>query len=91
MKRSLFKRYEIVFVVVCILLLQICCQEQLEEANASKSAATEPKPALANSEPAVVEAKPQNPATTAAQLPEKQEPANAETSTKVNKSVWVSY
>ena len=86
MKRSLFKRYEIVFVVVCILLLQICCQEQLEEANASKSAATEPKPALANSEPAVVEAKPQNPTTTAAQLPEKQESAKAETSTKVNKS-----
>lgn len=86
MKRSLFKRYEVVFVVGCILLLQICCQEQLEEANASKSTATEPKPALANSKPAVVEAKPQNPTTVAAQLPEEQESAGAATSTKVDKS-----
>jgi hypothetical protein len=86
MKHSFFKIYEIIFLVSCILLLQICCQEQLEEANASKSTATEPKPALAGSEPAVIEAKPQNPATTAAQLPAKQEPTNTESSTKVNKS-----
>ena len=86
MKRSLFKRYEILFVVGCILLLQVCCQEQLGEANASKSTATESKPVLAEAEPAVAEARPQNPTTAQAQLPEKQEPAKAETSIKVNKS-----
>ena len=36
MKRSRFQKIEIAFVIGCILLLQICCQEQLEGTKASK-------------------------------------------------------
>ena len=80
MKRSLFKRYDIIFVIGCILLMQICCQEQLEEADASKSAVTEPKPALA-------EAQPQNSTTaTSAVVSPRQEPAVVQTASKENKS-----
>ena len=83
MKRSCFQKYEIAFVIGCVLLLQICCQEQLEEAKASKPALTESKPKL-------VEPKPQNPVTAAAPLPQQQEPVKArtttvKTTTKVNK------
>jgi hypothetical protein len=86
MKCSCFQKYVILFVVGCVLLLQVCCQEQLGEAKASKSTVTEPKPALAGSNPSVAEAKPQNPTAATDPLPKKQEPAEAETSTKVNKS-----
>ncbi len=79
MKRSLFKRYEVIFVMGCLLLLQICCQEQLGEANASKPAVTESKPAPA-------EAQPQNPGTAAVSVPQKQEPAESQTTPEVNKS-----
>jgi len=77
------QKCEIAFVIGCVLLLQICCQEQLEEAKASKPALTEPKPKL-------VEPKPQNPVTAAAPLPQQQEPVKArtttvKTTTKVNK------
>jgi len=78
MKRSLFKRYEIICVIGCILLLQICCQEQLEEADASKSAVTEPKPALA-------EVQPQNPRPTTVAVSQNQEPAIVQTASKENK------
>ncbi|MBW8040478.1 MAG: DUF1573 domain-containing protein [Planctomycetes bacterium] len=79
MKRSCVQKIEIVFVISCVLLLQICCQEQFEGAKASKPALTEPKPALA-------EPKPQNPVTTAVRptnsgLPRQQEPAKAKTAT----------
>lgn len=79
MKCRWFKRYEVVFVMGCLLLLQICCQEQLEEADASKSAVTEPRPALA-------EAQPQKPKTTTAAVSQKQEPTAVQTASKVNKS-----
>lgn len=36
MKRSRFQKIEIAFFIGCILLLQICCQEQLEGTKASK-------------------------------------------------------
>ncbi|MHC4640396.1 MAG: DUF1573 domain-containing protein [Planctomycetota bacterium] len=87
MKRSLFKRYDIIFVIGCILLMQICCQEQLEGAKASKSTVTESKPALTESKPALVEAQPQNPTTaTAAVVSPRQEPAVVQTASKENKS-----
>jgi len=86
MKYSCFQKYVILFFVGCVLLLQVCCQEQLGEANASKSTVAESKPVLADSRPVVAEAKSQNPTTAAAQLPEKQESVEAETSTKVDKS-----
>lgn len=78
MKRSLFKRYEIIFIIGCILLLQICCQEQLEEADASKTAVTEAKPALA-------EAPPQNPGPTTVVVSQNHGSAEVVTSSKVNK------
>jgi len=65
------QKYEIAFVIGCVLLLQICCQEQLEATKASKPALTEPKPTL-------VEPKRQKPVSAAAPLPRKQEPAKAE-------------
>jgi hypothetical protein len=79
MKRSFFKRYEVVFVVGCIFLLQVCCQEQLEEADASKSAVTESRPALA-------EAQSQNPTTATVVVSQKQEPTVVQTASEVNKS-----
>jgi hypothetical protein len=79
MKRRWFKRYEVVFVMGCLLLLQMCCQEQIEGAKASDPGSTESKPALA-------EAQPQKPGTTAVQVSEKQKPAVVQTTSKVNKS-----
>lgn len=76
MKRIFFKRYEVVFVIGCILLLQICCQEQLEEADASKSAVTEPRPALA-------EAQPQDPTAAKIVVSQKQEPTTVQTASEV--------
>jgi len=78
MKRRWFTRYEVVFVMGCLLLLQVCCQEQLEEAGASKSAVTESKLALA-------EAQPQN-ASPVVQVSQKEEPAAVQTVSKENKS-----
>ncbi len=76
MKRSLFKRYEIIFVVGCILLLQMCCQEQLEEADAAKSTVSEPKPILAEPQPV-------NPTATTAALTQSQKPVVVQTASKV--------
>ncbi|MHC4544987.1 MAG: DUF1573 domain-containing protein [Planctomycetota bacterium] len=83
MKRSCVQKYEIAFVISCVLLLQICCQEQLEGTKASKPALTESKPKLA-------EPKEQDPASAKSPLPQKQEPTKAKTTTvktttKVNK------
>ncbi|MHC4313832.1 MAG: DUF1573 domain-containing protein [Planctomycetota bacterium] len=80
MKRCWFKRYDVAFVIGCILLLQICCQEQLEGTKASKPASTEAKSVL--SEPEV-----QKTASTAAEVPRQKEPVKAKTTTvktKVN-------
>lgn len=79
MKRRWFRRYKVVFVMGCLLLMQICCQEQLEEADASKSAVTKPKPALA-------EAQPQNPTTATAVVSQNQEPAAVQTASQVKRS-----
>jgi hypothetical protein len=79
MKRSLFKRYDVILVIGCLLLFQVCCQEQLEQAKTDKTATTEPSPALA-------EAQPQNPGTAAVPMPQKQEPAIPQTAPIVNKS-----
>jgi hypothetical protein len=78
MKRCWLKRYKLVFVIGCVLLFQICCQEQLEGTKASKPALTESKSALA-------EPKPQNPTSAAEPLPRKQEPAKAEPVTGTSK------
>jgi hypothetical protein len=78
MKRSLFQKTEIILVIGCVLLLQICCQERLQEADASNPVSAEPKPALA--EPEV-----QNPVSSAVQT-QKQEPAETKTTAKVQKS-----
>jgi hypothetical protein len=75
MNRSFFQKLEIIFVIGCVLLLQICCQERLQEANASNPGSTEPKPALA-------EPKPQSPVSSL--LPRKQEPTTTKTTAKVN-------
>lgn len=79
MKYGFFQKYVILFIVFSVLLLQMCCKEQLEGANASKPAVTESKPGLA-------EAQPQNPSTTAVQVSEKRKPAAVQTTSKVNKS-----
>ena len=78
MKRSLFKRYEVIFVIGCLLLFQMCCQEQLEEAKGDKAAITESKPALA-------EVKPQNPTTTTVAVSQNQESAVSQNTQTANK------
>jgi hypothetical protein len=78
MKRSLFKRYEVIFVIGCLLLFQMCCQEQLEEAKGDKAAITESKPALA-------EAQPQNPTTTTVAVSQNQESAVSQNTQTANK------
>ena len=86
MKRSFFHRkvpsrgqkYEIIFVIGCVLLLQICCQERLKEAKASN-------PGSSESSPALTEPNPQNPVSTAAALSRKQEPAKTKTTAKVKR------
>jgi len=72
MKRSRFQKIEIAFVIGCILLLQICCQEQLEGTKASKPALTEAKPVLREPEA-------QKTATMAAGVPRQEEPVEAGT------------
>jgi len=79
MKRSRFQKIEIAFVIGCILLLQICCQEQLEGTKASKPALTEANPVL--SEP-----KPQKTASTAAPVLRQEEPVKAKTITVKTKT-----
>lgn len=79
MKCGFFQKYVILFIVFSVLLLQMCCQEQLEGANASKTAVTESRPALA-------EAQPRNPGTTVVHVSQKQKPAVSQTKPKVNKS-----
>lgn len=83
MKRSCVQKYEIACIIGCVLLLQICCQEQLEGTKASKPALTESKSKLA-------EPKEKKPAPVVAPLPQQQEPVKAKTTTvkattKVNK------
>ncbi|NIP25714.1 MAG: DUF1573 domain-containing protein [Phycisphaerae bacterium] len=68
MIRSRFQKIEIAFVIGCILLLQICCQEQLEGTKASKPVLTDTKPAL--SEPEA-----QKTTSTTAPVPGQEEPA----------------
>jgi hypothetical protein len=79
MKYGFFQKYVILFIVFSVLLLQMCCQEQLEGANASEPAVTESRPALAEDQP-------QNPTVTMAAVSQKQEPAVSKTTSKVNKS-----
>ena len=79
MKYGFFQKYVILFIVVCVLLLQMCCKEQLEGAKASNPGSTESKPALA-------EVQPQNPGTTAVQVSQNQEPAAVRTMPTVNRS-----
>lgn len=74
MNRSRFQKIEIAFVIGCILLLQICCQEQLEGTKASKPALTEGKTILR--EPGV-----QKTGSTAADVPRQDEPVKAKTIT----------
>ena len=70
MKRSRFQKIEIAFVIGCILLLQICCQEQLEGTKASK-------PALTGAKPVLHEPEAQKSATTTAPEPRREEPVKA--------------
>jgi len=84
MKYSCFRKYGILFVIVCLLLLQICCQERLEDVKVSKPVLTESKPALTEPKPTLAEPKPQIPVSTAAPQPRQQEPAKAQATTKVN-------
>jgi hypothetical protein len=79
MKRSRFQKIEIAFVIGCILLLQICCQEQLEGTKASKPALTETKPVLR--EPEVQKA-----TSTAAPAPRQEEPVEAKITTVKTKT-----
>ena len=79
MKRSRFPKIEIAFVIGCILLLQICCQEQLEGTKASKPALTEAKPVLSGP-------KPQKTASTAAPVLRQKEPVKAKTITVKSKA-----
>jgi hypothetical protein len=84
MKCSCFRKYGILFVIGCILLLQICCQEQLEDVKASKPALTDSKPALTGPKPTLAEPKPHSPVSAAAPQPRQQEPVKAKATTKVN-------
>lgn len=79
MKCSLFKRYEIMLVIGCLLIFQMCCQEQLEEAKGDKTV-------IAESSPALTEARPHNSGAVAVQVSQKQEPAVVQTTPKVSKS-----
>ncbi|MDH4239573.1 MAG: DUF1573 domain-containing protein [Phycisphaerae bacterium] len=79
MKRSLFKRYEMIFVIGCILLLQICCQEQFEGTKASKPVLTDAKPVLSESEA-------QKTVSTTAEVPRQEEAVKAKTITVKNKT-----
>ena len=74
MKRSCFQKIEIAFVIGCILLLQICCQEQLEGTKASKPVLTEGKPVLHKAEAPKT-------TSTAAPAPRQKEPVKAKTIT----------
>lgn len=82
MKCSRFQKYEIAIVIGCVLLLQICCQEQLEGTKTSKPALTEPKSVLHKAEAPKT-------TSTAAPAPRQEEPVKAKpttvkTATKVN-------
>ena len=81
MKRNCFQKFGIVFVIGCILLAQICCQEQLEVAKAPKSghSAELSRSPLTESKPALAEPKPVVYSSTAAPLPQNPEPAKAKT------------
>jgi hypothetical protein len=69
MKCSRFQKYEIAIVMGCVLLLQICCQEQLEGTKTSKPALTGPK------------SEAQKTVTVAARQPGEKEPAKVKTTT----------
>jgi hypothetical protein len=72
MKRSRFQKIEIAFVIGCILLLQICCQEQLEGTKASKPVLREPEAPKTTS--------------TIAEEPRQEEPVKAKTITVKTKA-----
>ncbi len=74
MKRSRFQKIEIGFFIGCILLLQICCQEQLEGTKASK-------PVLTGAKPALHETEAQKTTSTAADVPRQKEPVKVKTIT----------
>jgi hypothetical protein len=66
MKRSCIKQVVVVFVVGCVLLAHVGCEEQLEGAKTAKSGPSGSKPALTELKQG-----------TAAPLPQQQEPVNA--------------
>ncbi len=87
MKRSCLRKFEVVFVIGCILFLQICCQEQLACPGSAKpiqEVAKASKPALTESKPALAESKPVNPASTTAPAPRRQQLAKAKTTAQAN-------